>query len=259
MVFEFVPPPPPPPGHGGRVPTGHSRPIYSPSRSLGTGTIQQHAGPASYPTLVHPFPAAPQAAHQAPIFRSIDEDIEPVPPPPMMLHQRNGSGGRSLTARQNAVTMPPIPESPGGLAPPLATTNSPTEDYIPIIHKRVPAKIRTHGLAPPDLTKEGARDNDDDGFTPITAAPPSASPKSPRRWFPTSPRDALGIPMSKYFLGRKLSKSGDAEDLQPLSPRDAPTSYPPVPGVPPREKKTNTIWGWWDLGLLERGKSLRRK
>ncbi|KAK8855814.1 hypothetical protein PGQ11_011726 [Apiospora arundinis] len=157
--------------------------------------------------------------------------------------------------------MPPIPESPASLAPPQATSNSPTEDYIPIIHKRVPTKIQTQGLAPPEPTNGGpARDPDDDGFTPITPAPGAGvSPKSPRRWFPTSPRDALGIPVSKYFLGRKLSKNGHAEDMEPLSPREAPSSYPPVPAVAPREKKTKTVWGWWDLGLLERGLSLRRK
>ncbi|KAK6850263.1 hypothetical protein PG995_014096 [Apiospora arundinis] len=51
--------------------------------------------------------------------------------------------------------MPPIPESPASLAPPQATSNSPTEDYIPIIHKRVPTKIQTQGLAPPEPTNGG--------------------------------------------------------------------------------------------------------
>ncbi|KAK8003061.1 hypothetical protein PG989_002780 [Apiospora arundinis] len=144
--------------------------------------------------------------------------------------------------------MPPIPESPASLAPPQATSNSPTEDYIPIIHKRVPTKIQTQGLAPPGANQW---DPDDDGFTPITPAPGAGvSPKSPRRWFPTSPRDALGIPVSKYFLGRKLSKNGHAEDMEPLSPREAPSSYPPGAGGGAEGKENENGLGLVGSGAL---------
>ncbi|KAK8034685.1 hypothetical protein PG993_009680 [Apiospora rasikravindrae] len=258
VTFEFVPPPPQPSSRVVRGPPEPPSPILSPSRGLGTGTIR-HAGPASHPTLVHQSPVAPQAAQRAPIFRSIDEDIDPVPAPPLIVHTRNASRGRSLTLKQSAVAMPPIPESPTGLAPPRA--NSPKGDYIPVIHKSGPSKIQTRGLA----DQGGAKDDEDDGFTPITPTPSSASPKSPRRWLPTSPRDALGIPISKVFLGRKVRKSNDFEDMEPLSPREAaPTStHPNAPAVAQGVKERKTIWGfvegWWDLGLLDRGRSLRRK
>ncbi|KAK8065996.1 hypothetical protein PG997_012743 [Apiospora hydei] len=159
--------------------------------------------------------------------------------------------------------MPPIPESPAGLAPPH--TNSPTEDYIPIIHKRGPTKIQTRGLFPPGQTRGQAKEDDDNGFTPITPTPLSASPKSPRRWLPASPRDALGIPISKVFLGRKVRKTNDVEDMEHLSPREAAhtSSHPNVHAVAQGAKDRKTIWGfvegWWDLGLLDRGRSLKRK
>ncbi|KAK8059045.1 hypothetical protein PG994_009493 [Apiospora phragmitis] len=158
--------------------------------------------------------------------------------------------------------MPPIPESPTGLAPPNA--NSPTDDFIPIIHQCGPGKIQTRALFPPGPTRGVAKDDEDEGFTPITPSPSDTSPKSPRRWLTSSPRDVLGIPVSKVFLARKLRKSNDVEDLEPLSPREAPTSsYPPVPAVVQGAKERKTIWGfvegWWDLGLLDRGRSLRRK
>ncbi|KAK8136577.1 hypothetical protein PG984_004517 [Apiospora sp. TS-2023a] len=220
--------------------------------ALVTGTVR-HAGPASHPTLIHQSPAATQAARQAPIFRSIDEDIDPVPVPPIIVQSRNFTRGRSLTARQSAVAMPPIPESPVGLNPPNASTTS------PVMHQRGLGKLQTRGLSP-----SAGNDEEDNGFTPITPAPSNVSPKSPRWWLPSSPRDALGIPVSKVFLGRKLRKNNDIGDFEPLSPREAQTSlYPPVPAVVQSGKKRGTIWGlvegWWDLGLLDRGRTLRRK
>lgn len=164
--------------------------------------------------------------------------------------------------------MPIIPESPRTFAPPLpggkGSSSSPTEDFIPMIHKRVPEKIRTRIPTPPSTPS-------DDGFTPITPAPSLFSPKSKGQGRAPplpSPRDALGIPVSKFtFLGRSKSRraaDADADDMEPLSPSVArDMDGLPLPVQASEKPKRKTIWGvldgWWDLGLLERGKSLRRK
>lgn len=262
------PPPRPQPGAGGVIsgPLGLSylqqqqqHPPLSRS-SLGSGTIHR-SSPALLPVLVQP-PTAPQSARHAPVLRALDDGsdfISPVPAPPIMIHTRAHPRGRSLTARQSAVAMPPIPESP------LSPRGPNDGDIIPAAHKRVPERIRTQGLAPPPRD-----DVDDDGFTPVTPAAASASPRSPlRRWLsfgrqqqsPTSPRDALGIPVSKWRLGRNPSRRlGDADDLEPLSPQAGGL---PVPVVQPVAKKRGTVRsfidGWWDLNLLEKSKSLRQK
>lgn len=71
--------------------------------------------------------------------------------------------------------------------------------------------------------------------------------------------------MGKKFIrskSKRAPRDEDGEDdttpLSPTSIRDveAQTTARPKP-------KRKTLWGviegWWDLGLLERGKSLRRK
>ncbi|KAI1843611.1 hypothetical protein JX265_007397 [Neoarthrinium moseri] len=254
VSFDFVPPPHQ--IHGGdRSITG---PLALSSRSLGTGTL--HSGPAaSHPTLM-PSPSVPPQAQAAPILRSIDEDIQAVPPPPPMIYVHRASRGRSLTAQRKSLMMPIIPESPKTLGPPAQKAGSPTEDFIPIIHKRVPQKIQTKFATPPSTPS-------DDGFTPITPAPSMFSPKLKTRAPPLiSPRDALGIPISKIkSLARSKSRNGgDADDLEPLSPSVArDLNGLPVPVQSKEKPKRRTVWGiidgWWDLGLLERGKSLRRK
>jgi hypothetical protein len=106
------------------------------------------------------------------------------------------------------------------------------EDYIPIAHQRIPQKT--------------AR-------TPVP--------------LPSSPRDALGIPISKIKLSRSKSNKrvdvdGDTEPLSPSTPAFA-SARGVEEGLQPAKPKRKTVWGvlegWWDLNLLERGKSMRRK
>ncbi|KAI1864100.1 uncharacterized protein JN550_009120 [Neoarthrinium moseri] len=216
--------------------------------------------PGGFPSYSHALPSVPPQAQAAPILRSIDEDIQAVPPPPPMIYVHRASRGRSLTAQRKSLMMPIIPESPKTLGPPAQKAGSPTEDFIPIIHKRVPQKIQTKFATPPSTPS-------DDGFTPITPAPSMFSPKLKTRAPPLiSPRDALGIPISKIkSLARSKSRNGgDADDLEPLSPSVArDLNGLPVPVQSKEKPKRRTVWGiidgWWDLGLLERGKSLRRK
>ncbi|ORY57759.1 uncharacterized protein BCR38DRAFT_489761 [Pseudomassariella vexata] len=219
---------------------------------------------------------------RAPILRSIDEDIDPVPVPPPLTYANSAARGRSLT-RQSIAYMPPIPESPAqdkystttsrALVPPslaiippqtatmspMPLSHSPTDDFIPIMHKRIPEKIHTRMPSPPPTPI----DDDDDGFTPIT-------PITPRSRGLLG-RDALGIPVLKSKFSRSKSKkvtgSTAFDDLEPLSPsndvaRGVDGSGLPVP-VTQSKSTRRTVWGvlegWWDLGLLDRGKSLRRK
>lgn len=245
------------------------------SRSLGTAALSR--GPGAHPQLMT-APTAPERARTAPILRSIDEDVQPVPPVPMMMQgrSRGRSPGRSLT--HSVISMPPIPETPTqprallrarGLAPPSAPAIvppkeempdmpavSPSDDFIPIMHQRVPTKIRTQVPPPPPSPS-------DDGYTPITPAP-TPKPKFSLSRGPTSPRDALGIPVSKVMFGRSKSKRDVDGDTEPLSPseglyRGVDTLPVPVQSKPKRKTVWGVLDGWWDLGLLERGKSLRRK
>ncbi|KAK7935494.1 hypothetical protein PG985_000989 [Apiospora marii] len=201
-MFEFVPPPPSA-SHGVRGGPGLSSLILSHPRSLGTGTIR-HAGPASHPTLVHQTPTAPQAAHQEAIFRPIDEHIDPVSAPPNIVQSHNVDRVRSSTARQSAVAMPPIPESPASLAPPNAAITSPSGDHSPVTHQRGPGRLQTRGLSSSMPMRGAGKGDGDDGLTPVAPAPSNTYPNSPRGWLPSSPRDALGIPISKVFFGPQV-------------------------------------------------------
>ncbi|KAH8195796.1 hypothetical protein TruAng_010039 [Truncatella angustata] len=280
VSFQFIPPPPHQIRDGDGGITG---PLALTPRSLGTGTLHIIPAAASHHPTLTPSPLAPhppaQAAHVL-NFRGIDEDIAAVPPPPPMIYvARPASRGRSLTAAQRrSIAMPMIPESPiSRTNPGKSSTNLPAEeDFIPIMHKRIPEKIQTQNLEVPlPRTPRGDDEDgsDDDGYTPITPAPSASSPRLKTK-FPSlpSPRDALGIPISKIKLlatrsrSRRHNNSNSPadyypSDLEPLSP----SGGLPVPVVQAAREKPGrrTVWGvlegWWDLGLLERGKSLRRK
>lgn len=190
---------------------------------------------------------------------------------------------------------------------------------------RQPARIDTSGL-PPSTMSDGdlsssscsacSACSEDDGFTPVTpgiglrSAPNNTSSPTSRAGGVTglSPRDALGIPLSKILryasfrsqqrpgahedqpppLPRLVvgeNKSGDHdeyyEDVTPLSPRtplsarirfglgnfgggggapqgDVEKGLTVKPQKSVRQTLFGLVEGWWELGLLERGKSLKR-
>ena len=177
---------------------------------------------------------------------------------------------------------------------------SPTEAYIPIMHRRGPsaesplpvlpaldtktatatvaaatAPVPSKNASAPRLRSPETPDSDADGFTPVT--PGSATLKSPRgvRAF-----DALGIPVlnaGRSILARARSRKAsvvdpdreDFDDVTPLTPSPAspfsgPAGARDLEAAGATRKTTRRtlfgiIEGWWDLGLLERGKSLRRR
>lgn len=253
----------------------------------------------------HPYPpplVAPKPAHRAPIFRSIDQDIPPVPPVPMIL---NVNTSQTVITGQPLATniQPPAPAATRSLN---NRQESPNEDFIPIMHNPFLDRVAPHPLSPAItsnirtavIAARAAPQTivipptpSDDGFTPVTPTPISPILK---RFQLTSrapplvqqPRDALGIPIGKKFLrsksqgararraeeeNQKIQKErereerggvedgdggDDNDDTTPLSP----TGARDLLAKPARK----TLWGamiegWWDLGLLERGKSLRRR
>ncbi|KAI1492576.1 hypothetical protein F5X96DRAFT_691178 [Biscogniauxia mediterranea] len=229
--------------------------------------------------------AAPQASHRRPVPARVPV---PMQVPKIMITNTNSNAGPTIILDHSApresrdhlqIPLPPPPPPAVLVAPPPVTVGEDEkEEYIPIIHKPangeqekekrtlrpiiippVPASAsasHNHGNAEDDND-----DDDDDGpFTPIT---PLVSP--PVREHKT-PRNALGIvPVSKFRRVRSMRAiivGGDEDEdedaaapLTPLSPGEKGTKAM----KPKRKTFFGVLEGWWDLGLLERGKSLRRR
>ncbi|GAW11592.1 hypothetical protein ANO14919_009390 [Xylariales sp. No.14919] len=180
-----------------------------------------------------------------------------------MVNVNNGPVGRSLTVPIPPPRPPPPMQSvvPPAAPSPHSATHSPTEDYIPILHQPVPklgktpAKTPTLVIVPPPSPS-------DDGFTPVTPSPSPRSKAFKRIRASQLPRDALGI-ATAAFTRRKSQRAVDEyDDTAPLSPPyDAYTmdAQLAVKVKPKRRTLFGVLEGWWDLGLLERGKSLRKK
>ncbi|RWA13903.1 hypothetical protein EKO27_g1206 [Xylaria grammica] len=233
--------------------------------------VQQISGPTALGTrLLSPgfgsrFPpplSVPEASYRRPV-RSVDEGIHHVLTPSVMVNVNNGPVGRSLTVPILPPRPPPPVQSvvPPAAPSPLSATHSPTEDYIPILHQPVPklgktpAKTPTLVIVPPPSPS-------DDGFTPVTPSPSPRSKAFKRIRASQLPRDALGI-ATAAFTRRKSQRAVDEyDDTAPLSPPyDAYTmdAQLAVKVKPKRRTLFGVLEGWWDLGLLERGKSLRKK
>ncbi|KAI0839326.1 hypothetical protein F5Y06DRAFT_32416 [Hypoxylon sp. FL0890] len=240
-------------------------PIHQTSEPTALGTrLLTGKTPGLGPPLTAPKPA--RRPHN---FRSVDEDIRPAPPPPIVVHAN--SGPTIITGRPLASNLRPASTT----QPPAATSTfypsgPPKEDYIPIIHRPSLSHAKTRvSMASPPIAVVIPPTPSDEGFTPITPTPTSPRLKEFRlSRAPPLPRDALGIPVGKKFFVSKSKRAhihgtseNDDDDTMPLSPasdRDLETQMS-TKQKPKRKTLWGVIEGWWDLGLLERGKSLRRK
>ncbi|RYP02721.1 hypothetical protein DL764_005651 [Monosporascus ibericus] len=203
-------------------------------------------------------------------FSTPEPELRSVPPP------------AAPTIVPPAAVMPAMPTTITS-ASSSSADSSPTEVLVPIVHR--PA------LPPPVLTPTTTTnttairmppmpptpDSDDEGFTPVTPGP-SPGPRSPRvRAF-----DALGLPVAAV-VGRALARvrsrkvtvvdpssspGSEYEDVTPLTPaagRSPLDGDLEAAGDGGGRRKTmrrtffGIIEGWWDLGLLERGRSFKRR
>ncbi|XDG08928.1 hypothetical protein ABKA04_008543 [Annulohypoxylon sp. FPYF3050] len=260
---------------------GPPRQISGPT-ALGTRLLSaKDPGPGRW---VPPPPlAAPKPARRPPILRSVDEDIPPVPQ--LSAVHKNSSA--------DSIGNFPPPPAPAVL--PAATARSldlpdddddPKEAYIPIAHQpSLKGKDKGKGKMPTiPIAVVIPPTPSDDGFTPITPTPASPrlkgfrlsrAPPLPPPPPPSLSHNALGItipphPHTKFARAKSMKAEichvdddDDVDDMTPLSPaRGRDLEAQMVTMTRPKPKR-RTLWGviegWWDLGLLERGKSLRRK
>ncbi|KAK6948852.1 hypothetical protein Daesc_008923 [Daldinia eschscholtzii] len=207
----------------------------------------------------------PQPARRPPIIRQVDEDARSARMPHVVV---NANSGPAIVTGQHLDSNINISAPAPAVVPTDRSFNSfnSSEDYIPIAHN--PSYDGISGK------KRGAHNPiavaipptpSDDGFTPITPTPASPEVRDYRlSRAPPLPRDALGIPVGKFFARAKSNKvqiqyeDDDAAPLSPKSGRDLEAQAITKP-KPKRKTLWGVIEGWWDLGLLERGKSLRRK
>ncbi|KAI8628991.1 hypothetical protein F5Y19DRAFT_103722 [Xylariaceae sp. FL1651] len=167
--------------------------------------------------------------------------------------------GRSLTGPApppaHAAAMP-TPSPPPPAASPIGSTHSPTEDFIPILHEPVP-KLGKTAVKTPTLVVVPPPTPSDDGFTPVTPSPSRLKGFKLAR-ASQLPRDALGIATATFARKKSQRAVDEYDDITPLSPRDVEAQL--APKVKPKRRTLfGVLEGWWDLGLLERGKSLKRK
>ncbi|KAI1094106.1 hypothetical protein F5B19DRAFT_490850 [Rostrohypoxylon terebratum] len=264
---------------------GPPRQISGPT-ALGTRLLSaKDPGPGRW---VPPPPlTAPKPARRPPILRPIDEDTPPVPQLPAAVHRN------SIIGPTGHVGLPP-PPAPAVL--PAATTRSfdssgnddggSKEDYIPIVHQTsLKGKDKDKGKMPSiPIAVVIPPTPSDDGFTPITPTPASPRVKGfrlsrapPLPSPPPNPsHNALGItipPRPKFARAKSMKAEichvddddeyNDVDDMAPLSPSAGRDLEAQMVTMTRPKPKRRTLWGviegWWDLGLLERGKSLRRK
>ncbi|KAL2016807.1 hypothetical protein VTK56DRAFT_2976 [Thermocarpiscus australiensis] len=247
--------------------------------SLGTQTIADHAAPRFPPPPLAPIrdrgahrPAAaaarvgpPQNPRASPPRFSCDSDdtsacsdagsppqargLRPPPPRPR-IPRIPGSSPADQKEKESISPLlsgaPPPPPSGVNLAPPTKAdvppdtpTTSPNDDdddVIPDEHKRIP------GLIP-------------------------RSPLSPLRDFmerrgrkPVPPSIVIHHPPRNYAVREVKSPAVESATATIVVP--SPGALPATPAAQARPKR-RTVWGiiegWWDLGLLERMNTVRRK
>ncbi|KAI0203539.1 hypothetical protein F4808DRAFT_457812 [Astrocystis sublimbata] len=227
--------------------------------SLGTQILSPGVGSRFPP----PY-SLPQASYRRPVHSNIgDGDACHVPTPPLMVNSNNA--GPAPTSRSLAVSIPPPAPAHLALPPvpsPGGSSVSAQEDYIPILHQPAP-KFGTTSAKTPTLVIVPPPSPSDDGFTPVTPSPSPRTKSFKRIRASQLPRDALGIATAGFTRKKSQRAVDEYEDTAPLSPpyENARTmsAQLAVKAKPKRKTILGVLEGWWDLGLLERGKSLRRK
>ncbi|KAI8957611.1 hypothetical protein F5Y11DRAFT_77835 [Daldinia sp. FL1419] len=196
----------------------------------------------------------PQPARRPPILRPVAGDARSVRP---LSAVADANPGPTIAPPALAVVYPPSARS-------SVLSDSSEEDYIPIVHKPSHRFNGKKQIVRPPIAVIIPPTPSDDGFTPIT--PTTASPRLKDYRLsraPPLPRDALGISVGKIVIHAKSKKvqvhheDDDATPLSPANDRDAEVQVAAKP-KPRRKTLWGVIEGWWDLGLLERGKSFRR-
>ncbi|RYP33454.1 hypothetical protein DL767_004732 [Monosporascus sp. MG133] len=195
-------------------------------------------------------------------FSTPEPELRSVPPP------------AAPTIIPPAAVLPAMPTTITSAS--SSADSSPTEVLVPIVHRPpLPPPLLTTTTAVRMPPMPPTPDSDDDGFTPVT---PGLSPghRSPRlRAF-----DALGLPVAAA-VGRALARvrsrkvtvvnpsspGGEFEDVTPLTPAGGRT---PLDGdleaagdgggrKTMRRTLFGFIEGWWDLGLLDKARSEKRR
>lgn len=243
-------------------------PQISGPTALGTRILSPGIG-SRYP----PAFSLPEASHRRPLRGAADEDVYHTPTVPVTINNTKTTSITTTTTTTNiappgrflTVTIAPPPAAhlrvPSPLPSPHGSPHSATEDFIPILHQPVP-KLGKAPAKTPMLVIVPPPSPSDDGFTPVT---PSPSPrlKGFRRIRASQlPRDALGIATAAFTRTKSQRAVDEYDDMEPLSPpydARAVDGQAAAKAKPARRTLFGVLEGWWDLGLLERGKSLRRK
>ncbi|KAI1334620.1 hypothetical protein F5Y15DRAFT_286538 [Xylariaceae sp. FL0016] len=237
--------------------------------ALGTQLLSPGSGPGSrFPPA---FLATPEAVQRrpVPVARSVDEEVDSFPNPPAMINNNNTGStivvGRSLTESHAPSTAPQpalMPRMP-------FDSPSPTEAYVPIVHAQDHAQTHTQPRRSivPIVMPPIPPTPSDDGFTPVTPVPSPRNKGFKLTRASQLPRDALGIAAGRFKSIRspKATRFADEQDeyddVTPLSPTGAKGLRATTEEKPEKKRKTlfGVLEGWWDLGLLERGLSLKRR
>ncbi|KAI1432855.1 hypothetical protein GGR50DRAFT_696657 [Xylaria sp. CBS 124048] len=208
-----------------------------------------------------------------------------VPTPPKITVNANNktrATGRSLNDPLPPLPVPPVPPLPPAVyltAPQPAQTPydshvSPVDDSVSILYTPVPKLGKTSVKTPTLVIVPPPRAPSDDGFTPITPSPSPRLKAFKRIRASQVPRDALGIATTGFAWRRSQravdecdtattatpvmsSPDGDDDDDDDVSTvMDAQLA---IKVKPRRRTIFEVLEGWWDLGLLDRSKSLKRK
>ncbi|KAK4177406.1 hypothetical protein QBC36DRAFT_185122 [Triangularia setosa] len=159
--------------------------------------------------------------------------------------------------RAPAKTMPTIPGSPTDEKEGQYQGLSPLVSRVPLLALSIPNPLGSV-ISPSD-----DKSSEEDKGVPTRLSRLPRSPLSPIRGFmmaarrnrksggvPVPPPIVVPSPPGRCSRFREESSPSPALETVMFSP-------PPIPSAP---KKRKTVWeGWWDIGLLERMNTIKRK